>query len=344
MDAQSLFSLITLAAVRPLVGLLPLVLVVLALKRLVPRMRGSAGEARIGRVLEQLFSVVRHDLILPDGRGGWTQIDHLALTPAGLLVVESKAYRGLIFGRKGEATWTQVLGRRRYTFQNPLRQNFAHVQALKALGLGVPVLERVVFTNTARFPKGLPEGVSRLATLAEDLEPYREGVVSDALHQAWQQLDGAIRTDRAARRAHRAGLERRFGADDRLSPGLLLLAAAGVLVGGLWLTAGQLGPEVSALRRQPPLMPAPAASASRPASALSPTSVSPPPLSSRPQPRGSTVSVAVAEPRISLQWTERDGGARESEDCKLAIAAVLMANTPENRHRRVRVCGTSAMP
>jgi len=94
MDAQSLFSLITLAAVRPLVWLLPVVLAVLALKRLIPRMRGAAGEARIGRTLGQLFPAVRHDVILPDGRGGWTQIDHLALTPAGLLVVESKNYRG----------------------------------------------------------------------------------------------------------------------------------------------------------------------------------------------------------------------------------------------------------
>lgn len=237
MDLYTLLFPIARVALELLVWVFAALLVLLAFKRLRPRMRGALGEARIGRMLKRLFPAVRHDVILPDGRGGWTQIDHLVLTPAGLLVVESKNFQGSILGRKEEATWTQVLGRQRFSFQNPLRQNYAHVQAVKALRLGVPVLERVVFTNTARFPKGLPEGVSRLATLAKDLKPYRAGVVSKALQQAWQRLDGQVRTDRATRRAHRAGLERRFGADGRASPMLLLLAAAAVLAGGLWLTA-----------------------------------------------------------------------------------------------------------
>lgn len=340
MDAHALFSHLMLLALRPLLWFVPLILVVLALKRLVPRLRGAVGEARIGRVLEQLFPAVRHDLILPDGRGGWTQIDHLALTPAGLLVVESKAYRGRIFGRKGEPSWTQVLGRRRHAFQNPLRQNYAHVQAIKALGLGVPVLERVVFTDAARFPKGLPEGVSRLATLAEDLEPYRAGVVSDAWRQAWKQLEGHLRTDGATRRAHRKGLERRFGADDRLSPGLLLFAAAGILMGGLWLKPDPLTPEMPA---QPTHLSRMSAPHPAPLSAVpGVTTRSHPPA--EPPPRRATLPVAATESRISLQWTDPDAGSRESADCKLAITAVLMANTAENRHRRAQARGKSAPP
>lgn len=82
--------------------------------------------------------------------------DHLALTPAGLLVVETKTYSGIILGQPNESTWTQAIGRQRHRFQNPLRQNFAHVRVIEALVPDIPVEGRVVFASHAQFPKGLP--------------------------------------------------------------------------------------------------------------------------------------------------------------------------------------------
>jgi hypothetical protein len=88
---------------------------------LLPRLRGAAGEAKVGRVLGSLFDQVLNDVIVPDGRGGLTQIDHVALTAEGLLVIETKNYSGAIFGREGEAQWTQRLGGRSYRliFRHP---------------------------------------------------------------------------------------------------------------------------------------------------------------------------------------------------------------------------------
>lgn len=100
------------------------------------KLRGRAGEAQVGRLLDRLFPKVRHDILLPDGRGGLTQLDHVALSPSGLVVVETKHYRGRILGRPQDATWNQVLGRKTYPFQNPLRQNHAHVRAVQSLGPG----------------------------------------------------------------------------------------------------------------------------------------------------------------------------------------------------------------
>ncbi len=148
---------------------IPAIAAVLALKALLPRLLGWAGEARVGARLKRLLPEVRDDLILPDGRGGLTQIDHLALTPAGLLVVETKTYSGLILGQAHEPTWTQVIGRRRHRFQNPLRQNFAHVRAIEALLPDIPVEGRVVFAGQARFANGMPEGVCHAADLADEL-------------------------------------------------------------------------------------------------------------------------------------------------------------------------------
>jgi hypothetical protein len=112
----------------------PLLLAITALKVLFSaRLKGAAGERTVARVLNRLGKAALHDIMLPDGRGDLTQIDHLVLTPAGLLVVETKNYAGQVLGQPQDKTWTQRLGQQRFTFQNPLRQNYLHLQALKAL-------------------------------------------------------------------------------------------------------------------------------------------------------------------------------------------------------------------
>jgi hypothetical protein len=232
-----------------LLWLIPLILVLSAFKLIqrirFTRRRGAAGEAQVGRVLEQLFRQVRHDLILPNGRGGLTQIDHVALTPAGLLVVETKHLRGTILGQAEDATWTQALGGKRNCFQNPLRQNHAHRKAVESLRLNVPVLGRVVFTSASRFPQGLPDGVSQLHQLRDDLAHLRRGRVPAANVNAWRILLTQARTDRQARRAHRRGLRARFGWDRRARAAFVLLLLATVATGGLWWSQGGLSVAVA---------------------------------------------------------------------------------------------------
>lgn len=145
----------------------PVVIVLLAVPFLTGgNLRGKAGESRVTTILRRLTAEVRDDVLLPDGRGGLTQVDHMALTPAGIWAVETKDYSGLIFGREREKTWTQKLGNRTYRFQNPLHQNFGHVRALETALPGTPIQGLVVFTDRARFPRGEPAGVVRIEDLA----------------------------------------------------------------------------------------------------------------------------------------------------------------------------------
>jgi len=81
-------------------------------------------------MLTRVAEGARTDVLLPNGRGGWTQIDHLALMPSGIWVVETKNYQGRIFSKARQKTWTQKLGRHRNQFQSPLHPNYA----LGALG------------------------------------------------------------------------------------------------------------------------------------------------------------------------------------------------------------------
>jgi hypothetical protein len=215
--------------------IIPAILLVVALKALRPYLRGRIGEAAVARALRRRFTEVANDLILPDGRGGLTQIDHMALTPQGILVVETKTYSGTLFGKEREPTWTQVLGRARNSFQNPLRQNFAHRKAIEALEPGAKVHALVVFAGTAHFPKGIPEGVCTLAGLEQTIAPLDTGEIPQRLRTTWDRLLQAAPTDAGARRAHLNGLRSRFGHVRRVRWAVLVAILALVWLATDWI-------------------------------------------------------------------------------------------------------------
>ena len=85
-----------------------------------------------------------------------TEIDVLMIHPTGLYVLESKNYRGWIFGTDTNTYWTQTLpqGNRsiKEKFLNPVIQNNSHIKYLKRLiGEGVPCNNIVVFSERCTF-------------------------------------------------------------------------------------------------------------------------------------------------------------------------------------------------
>lgn len=148
----------------------------------------------------QLPSSMRafHDITLRDSQGGTTQIDHLYIGPTGVFVVESKNFGGKILGQAHEARWTQVLNfRRKYQFQNPLRQNYRHIVVIAEL-LGLPrnqVQGLVVFSPRAQFPRGMPEGVFSTVSFPRHIASFREPRFTP------QQVDEFVRKIESARLA-----------------------------------------------------------------------------------------------------------------------------------------------
>ena len=191
-----------------------------------PALKGAAGEKRVARLLGKMGAEVRNDVLLPDGNGGLTQVDHLALGRSGIWVVETKNYGGSIFGKPGDKRWTQKLGHQTNRFQNPLHQNFAHIKAVEAALPDTPVFGHVVFTDRARFPKGVPEGVTQTKDLVRALKAeIGAGDIPPALRAKWEALGHRIRTGKEARKAHREGLQRKQGKSLRKPVALALLGA-----------------------------------------------------------------------------------------------------------------------
>lgn len=102
---------------------------------------GKSGEKKVARKLNWLSEeyVTLNDILLPT-RYGTTQIDHIVVSPFGIFIIETKNYKGWIFGHQNSEEWTQsLLGKKtfwgwsseQHKFRNPIRQNIAHSIAVK---------------------------------------------------------------------------------------------------------------------------------------------------------------------------------------------------------------------
>jgi len=156
--------------------------------------KGRRGEDAVIVVVARLGYPALHDVILPDDMG-LTQVDHLVRLPHGIAVLETKALSGWVSGSAGWRQWTQHLqgGRVRAMFQNPLRQNFRHTEAVgRMAGAGVPVLGLVVATGSATFCPELKDSVVHLANLAARLAGMSAGCCDQLrLDAAWSRLQAA---------------------------------------------------------------------------------------------------------------------------------------------------------
>ncbi|MEM1411248.1 MAG: NERD domain-containing protein [Pseudomonadota bacterium] len=199
--------------------LLGLVIIAIRVIGSSPGVKGATGERRtrkaLGRGLDPDNYRILHDVTLP-GRTGTTQIDHVVLSPFGIFVLETKHLFGWVFAQAGARTWTQTLGKAKRTiFQNPLRQNYAHVKALEAVtGLNSSAfIPLVVMTGQATFKTGMPRGVVEVVDLVDEIHrEVRIRLTPEQLDAAQAAIETArLKPGRETDRAHRANLRRRFG-------------------------------------------------------------------------------------------------------------------------------------
>ena len=142
----------------------------------------NIGEALVANALSRLTipQVLINNVTLP-AVNGTTQIDHLLVTEHGLFVVETKHYKGWLFGRPNDDYWTQTIYRKRSRFRNPLLQNVGHVKTVQAL-FKLPesaFIGVVVFTGEAEFKSDLGPQVIHLADLLEFVGRDRQKVLDE---------------------------------------------------------------------------------------------------------------------------------------------------------------------
>jgi hypothetical protein len=133
-------------------------LVALLVKYYKPKIKGFLGEVNISLRLKKLkskeYKVLNDLLIVNKSRS--SQIDHVIVSVYGIFVIETKNYKGWIFGNEKTNRWTQVLYKNKYKFRNPISQCWGHINTLKTV---LPEFSKVlynpivVFTGTAKLKK-----------------------------------------------------------------------------------------------------------------------------------------------------------------------------------------------
>jgi hypothetical protein len=147
--------------------------------------------------LERIGYQAAHQVLVPDGMGGFIHIDHLLLTPRGVLVLDTRRVAGLIFGGDQMSDWT-VMGRgRRFTFDNPQPALYDRIAAVKALVGDVPVEGRLLFSNLGKFTKGKPKYVLMLDGIEVEFPAVDRGQTTvgefAAYTDAWNRLVTQLR-------------------------------------------------------------------------------------------------------------------------------------------------------
>ena len=116
------------------------------------RDRGKKGEFYVSQVLGDSIDGVKQ--IFNDykfiSNGKSVQIDHIFINKNGIFVIETKNYKGSIYGNEEQQEWTQVLayGNVQNKFYNPIKQNNSHIYKLqKFLPKNIDVISIVVFID-----------------------------------------------------------------------------------------------------------------------------------------------------------------------------------------------------
>lgn len=110
--------------------------------------KGNSGEKYVAKELSRLNQkeyIVLNDLLLVEEEGYTTQVDHVVVSIFGIFVVETKNYKGLIYGSDKQKNWTQnIYGNKSY-FYNPIRQNYRHVKVIEyTLGCNNKIIKPVI--------------------------------------------------------------------------------------------------------------------------------------------------------------------------------------------------------
>lgn len=142
------------------------------------------------------YKVINH-LVL-SSNGFTTQVDHIVISDYGVFVIETKNYKGKIYGGEYSNQWTQVLYRQRHALYNPIRQNEGHIRALQYHLRAYPhirYVSLVVFSSKASLRVKAKTPVIYMGQLNRTIKKYRDVNLTEQtkedIHQTLLKLNAA---------------------------------------------------------------------------------------------------------------------------------------------------------
>lgn len=174
--------------------------------------QGSNGERYIAKLLQELPEGYRvlNDLLLKY-EGYTVQIDHVIVSEYGVFVIETKNFRGIIYGSAEKKRWVQINKGKKRRFYSPIIQNNRHRVALSSI-CNLPLLKVIPITVFVGKCELHLEDVSR-TILSKDLLPYIKGINEKILSESdvdkiYSCLESKNITSESVRRHHVAYVQR----------------------------------------------------------------------------------------------------------------------------------------
>ena len=167
-----------------LIGIIVIALTI-TLRVFRPKIKGRMGErivsARLNIFLSDDYCIL--DAVILKTTRGTTQIDHIVVSKYGIFVIETKNYKGWIFGHENSEKWTQNLYGYKYALANPVRQNQTHIRAVRQTlsdGGRYPIISIVAFSGKASLNVTVESAhVIYWRDLAPTIKQYRTEVIDD---------------------------------------------------------------------------------------------------------------------------------------------------------------------
>ena len=207
----SVVKMFTASSVFPIVVIFLVLSIILRWK--MPIIKGKYGEWIVKSKLRNLGDAytVFHDVYIPNGERGLTQVDHIVTSVYGVFVIETKHYDGWIFGDEFKPYWTQVIYKKKTKMYNPIRQNYGHVQALRTY-LGqeemTDIHSIIAFSSssTFKFNKDFTSAhVIQFPDLIATIKQHKDQRISEALLKRINtKLSGLLAIDKDDRKRLKA--------------------------------------------------------------------------------------------------------------------------------------------
>lgn len=174
--------------------------------------QGNSGERYIAKLLQELPEGYRclHDLLLKY-EGYTVQIDHAVISEYGVFVIETKNFRGHIYGSSEQKRWVQINKGKKRRFYSPTIQNNRHRFVISRI-CKLPIEKVIPITVFVGKCELHLEDIGR-TILSKDLLPYIYGITEKILSQSdvekiYNRLESKNITSESARRHHVAYVQR----------------------------------------------------------------------------------------------------------------------------------------
>ena len=172
------------------------------------KLKGARGEKWVAWHLKRLKApdyLIINDLLLCSGANS-TQIDHVVVSAFGLFVIETKYYKGWIYGGAESEYWTQNIYGHKYQLRNPVIQNQGHIRAIRRLlklREDIPIYNIVAFSwqGTLYVNRTLP--VMYWRQVVPYIRQFDERKLSETeVSDIYKEFQSSSQSDSEARRRH----------------------------------------------------------------------------------------------------------------------------------------------